>query len=66
MWFADVGKSELGKQEIKKKHAQYTRSTVHRTGDLIIVRTVHTHTHTQTGSIDRPGPLKWSVITANE
>ena len=31
--FADVGKSELGK---KKKHAQNIRSTVHRTGDLII------------------------------
>ena len=32
--FADVGKSELGK--IKMKHAQHIRSTVHRTGDLII------------------------------
>ena len=30
--FADVGKSELGKN--KKKHAQNIRSTVYRTGDL--------------------------------
>jgi len=33
--FAHVGKSVLGKK--KKKHAQNIRSTVHRTGDLIIV-----------------------------
>ena len=32
---ADVGKSELGKEKIKKKHAQNIRSTVCRTGDLI-------------------------------
>jgi len=32
--FADVGKSELGKKEKRKKHAQNIRSTVHRTGDL--------------------------------
>ena len=36
--FADVGKSELGKKEIKKKHARNIRSTVHRTGDLITIR----------------------------
>ena len=34
--FADVGKSELGKK-IKKKHVQNIRSTVHRTGDLMII-----------------------------
>ena len=37
--FADVGKSELGKNKIKKKHAQNIRSTVHRTGNLIKTRT---------------------------
>ena len=35
--FADVGKSELGKIKIKKKHAQNIRSIVHRPGDLINV-----------------------------
>ena len=38
--FADVGKSELGKKIKKKKHAQNIRSTVHRTGDLIIARSM--------------------------
>ena len=37
--FTDVGKSELGKKEEKKKHAQNIRWTVHRTGDLINSRT---------------------------
>jgi len=36
--FAEVGKSEL--EKIKKKHAQKIRSTVHRTGDLIITRNI--------------------------
>ena len=35
--FADVGKSELGKRR-RKKHAQNIRSTVHRTGDLKIIK----------------------------